>query len=206
MNDVQDKIQQALELKKNEKFEEALEILNQLFSNEPSSIIVKKTLIEVLFEYGNYLNDDWVEEFERAVDCFTKIINLDTEHYRAWYNLGISYFRLEETEKSLKAYEQALKIKPDYEYIYYNIGLLHETLNKDFETAIIYYEKALSLNENFMYAIQALRDVRKKLELSKVNKENDIIPEIKSEVICKECGNINRATAKFCDNCGKLIK
>ena len=206
MNDVQDKIQQALELKKDEKFEEALEILNQLFSNEPSLTIVKTILIEVLFEYGNYLNDDWVEEFEKAVECFTNIINLDAEHYRAWYNLGISYFRLEETEKALKAYEQALKIKPDYEYIYYNIGLLHETLNKDFETAIIYYEKALSLNENFMYAIQALRDVRKKLELSKVNKENSIIPEIKSKVICKECGNINRATAKFCDNCGKLIK
>ena len=203
---MQDKIERALDLKREERFEDALQILNELFLNNATSTVVKEALIEVLFEYGIYLNDDWVEDFEGAAECYTKIIELDAEHYRAWYNLGISYFRLKKTRKSIEAYEQALKINPDYEYIYYNIGLLYEILNEDFESAIRYYEKAISLNENFMYALQALRDVRKKLELMKMNKEKSITLEVKSQVICKECGNINRATAKYCDKCGKLIQ
>lgn len=202
---MQDKIDHAIELQKEEKYEEALEILNRLYSDQPSSMLVKSTLIEVLFEYGAYLIDDWVEDFEGAATCFTKIIELDPQQYRAWYNLGISYFRLKDTKKSLEAYQQALKIKPDYEYVYYNLGLLHEILNEDFEKAIRNYEKALKLNENFTYALHALRDVRKKLEHKKLHEEEFITSKSESEIICKNCGNINRATAKYCDKCGKPI-
>ncbi|TFG26081.1 MAG: hypothetical protein EU533_00070, partial [Promethearchaeota archaeon] len=60
MNDIQNKIEQAIDLKKNQEFEEALKILNDLFLKEPSSTAVKNALNEVLFEYGSYLNDDWV--------------------------------------------------------------------------------------------------------------------------------------------------
>jgi tetratricopeptide (TPR) repeat protein len=206
MNDMQDKIEQALELKKEEKFEDALQILNELFSKQSTSTLIKNALIEVLFEYGAYLNDDWVEDFQRAADCFSRIVELDAKNYRAWYNLGISYFRLKQTNKSLKAYRQALKIRPDYEYIYYNIGLLYEILKEDFENAIKYYEEAIRLNENFTYALQALRDVRKKLEQMKLREQKNISFQFESKNICKECGNINRATAKYCDKCGKSIR
>ena len=203
---MQDKIEKALALKREEKFEESLQILNELLSNEPTSTAVKNALIEVLLEYGAYLNDDWVEDFQGAADCFTRIIELDAKNYRAWYNLGISYFRLKQTKKSLEAYEQALKIRPDYEYIYYNIGLLYEILKGDFESAIKNYEQALRLNEKFTYAIQALRDVRKKFEHMKLHEEKDISSQFESQIICKDCGNINRATAKYCDKCGNPIK
>jgi len=207
LNDgIRDKIKQAFELKKEERFEDALEILNTLHLNDSASNEIKKALIEVLFEYGSYLNDDWVEDFEKAVDCFTRIIELDAKNYRAWYNLGISYFRLKQTKKSLEAYEQALKINPEYEYVFYNIGLVYEILNEDYESAAKYYEKALRLNESFTYALQALRDVRKKLELTELHKESNTAPTLESQVICKECGNINRATAKYCDKCGNLIQ
>ena len=206
MSNMQDKLERALELKKEEKFEEALKILNELLSNEPSSTEVKNILIQVLFDFGAYLNDDWVEDFEGAADCFNKIIELDAESYRAWYNLGISYFRLERIEKSLDAYRHALKINPNYEYIYYNIGLLYEILKEDYESAIKYYEEALKLNENFTYALQALRDVRKKLEHTKLQYEKDSINKFESHIICKECGNTNRTTAKYCDKCGKPIQ
>ena len=205
MNGIQDKIKQALTLKKEEKFEEALQILNELFLNEPASTAIKSALIDILFEYGIYLNDDWVEDFEKAVDCFTRIIELDTQNYKAWYNLGISYFRLKRTKKSLEAYEQALKINPNYEYVYYNIGLVFEILKEDFKSAIKYYEMALRLNENFTYALQALRDVRQKLEHLNLHEEGNIPSKYESPVICKECGNINRSDAKYCDKCGKLI-
>jgi tetratricopeptide (TPR) repeat protein len=203
MNNTRDKIEHAVELKKDEKFEEALEILNSLYVNEPTSIEIKKALIDLLLEYGAYLNDHWVEDFEKAAECFDKIVCLDEYHYRAWYNLGISYFNLGQTDKALEAYQRALKIKPDYEYVYYNIGLLYETQKEDLENAINYYQKALRLNENFTYALHALRDVQRKLESRQKQKSFPIDGE--SRLICNNCGNINRAGAKFCDNCGELI-
>lgn len=203
MNNTRDKIEQAVELKKEEKFEEALKILNSLYTNDPTSMEVKKALINLLLDYGAHLNDDWVEDFERAAECFNKILCLDENHYRAWYNLGISYFNLGQTDKALEAYQKALKLKPDYEYVYYNIGLLYETQKGDLETAIKYYQEALRINENFTYALHALRDVQKKLEYTQ--KEKPILTTGESNLICNKCGNINRAGAKFCDKCGESI-
>lgn len=203
MNDTRDKIEQAVNLKKEEKFEEALEILNSLYTNDPTSMEVKKALIDLLLEYGAHLNDDWVEDFEKAAKCFDRIVCLDEYHYRAWYNLGISYFNLGQTDKALEAYQRALKLKPDYEYVYYNIGLLYETQKGDLETAIKYYQEALRLNENFTYALHALRDVQKKLEY--MQKQKTVLTIGESNLICNKCGNINRASAKFCDKCGELL-
>jgi len=203
MNSIRDQIQQAIELKKEEKFEVALKILNDLYITNPTSFDVKKALIEVLFEYGAYLNDEWNEEYDKAVDCFNKIIEMEPDNYKAWYNLGIAHFHLKKTEEALKAYQRALEIKPNYEYVLYNIGLLYETQKGDLKKALSYYEKACKLNEKFTYAFQALNDVRKKLDSLELIASNENQLDSNSENVCANCGNINRAGAKFCDECGE---
>jgi tetratricopeptide (TPR) repeat protein len=170
-----DLINKAIEFKKKEKFKDALEILEGLLENEPKSEIVKSTLIEVLFDYGGYLNDEWVLGYEKAAECFKKIIDLDPNNYRAWYNLGIAYFNLNKTEDALNAYNRTLEIKPDYMYCYYNIGLLYEASKGDLEKALEYYEKALTYNNKFVYALQARDIVRRKLDILKIkNMKQDI--------------------------------
>jgi tetratricopeptide (TPR) repeat protein len=164
-----DLINKAIELKKKEKFKDALKILEALLENEPKSENVKKALIEVLFDYGGYLNDEWLLGYEKAVECFKKIIEMDPNNYRAWYNLGIAYFNLNNTEDALNAYNRALEIKPDYMYCYYNIGLLYEASKGDLEKALEYYEKALTYNNEFVYALQARDIVRRKLDILKIN-------------------------------------
>jgi len=198
-----DLIDKAIEFKKKEKFKDALEILEALLENDPNSESVKNTLIEVLFDYGGYLNDEWVLDYEKAAECFKKMIELEPDNYRAWYNLGIAYFNLNKTEDALIAYKRAVQIKPDYMYCYYNIGLLYEVQKGELETALQYYEKALSYNKNFTYALQASRDVQQKLEILKINAFEHESQNIKSNIICKKCGNFNRVGAKFCDKCGE---
>jgi len=198
-----DLINKAIEFKKKERFKDALKILEALLENEPKSESVKSTLIEVLFDYGGYLNDEWVIGYEKAAECFKKIIDLDPDNYRAWYNLGIAYFNLNETEDALIAYKRAIQIKPDYMYCYYNIGLLYEVQKGELETALQYYEKALSYNKNFTYALQASRDVSQKLELLKITAFENEQQDIDIQIICKKCGNSNRIGAKFCDKCGE---
>ncbi|MFX0072929.1 MAG: tetratricopeptide repeat protein [Candidatus Hermodarchaeota archaeon] len=208
MNKYKELIDKAIKLKKEQKYEEALEILEKLYKEDSTFKEIKNALIEVLLDYGGYLNDEWVLGYDKAIECFKKIIELDPENYRAWYNLGIAYFNLEQPKEALKSYNTALKINPDYMYCYYNVGLLYEIVEKDFEKALAYYEKALSYNENFMYAINARNDVRKKLDLLKTNKSGEL--EVQSSCatdtnnlkLCTKCGTLNRLSAKFCDNCG----
>ena len=205
MNNYTDQIEKAIKLKKEEKFEEALNILKSLNQSKKHSDEIKNLLIKTLFDYGNHLNDEWICDYERAIEVFKEIIQLDHNNYRAWYNLGISYSNLNKTEDALSAYNKALQIKPDYMYCYYNIGLLYEIQKENLEIALQYYEKALSYNNNFTYALQAARDIRQKLEYLHISESEGKSDFKETSIICKNCGNFNRIGAKFCDKCGEPI-
>lgn len=198
-------INKAIEFKKKQQFEEALKILEDILEKDPHSDDTKNILIEVLLDYGGYLNDEWVLGYEKAAECFKRIIELDPNNYKAWYNLGIAYYNLNKTEGAIKAYNKAIQLKPDYMYCYYNMGLLYEIHKGELELALQYYEKALSYNENFTYALQACRDIRQKLEVLKVDNSKNKTKDIETRIICKKCGNFNRFRAKFCDKCGEQI-
>ena len=64
----------AEELTAQEKFKEALEILEELFTNNPNSEIIKNSLIKTLFVYGGYLNDEYTLKYEEAKEKFRRII------------------------------------------------------------------------------------------------------------------------------------
>ncbi|MFX0032350.1 MAG: tetratricopeptide repeat protein [Candidatus Hodarchaeota archaeon] len=174
MSQEEEFIEKAIKFKREEKFEDALDILKALLKRNPQSINAKVAFIEVLFEYGIYLNDEWVLEYAKAEECFKKVIVLAPENYRAWYNLGIAYFNQNKMDEALNAYNRAIEIKPEYFYIYYNIGLIYEFNKKDLYKALQYYEKALSYNNDFVYAIQAKNIVKKKLEMFKQNEDGRV--------------------------------
>ena len=74
LNSVQDIINKAKILQNEEKFEEAIKLLENLYSQDPQSVMIKKNLIDVLFSYGGYLNDDFVVEYEKAVNIYDKVL------------------------------------------------------------------------------------------------------------------------------------
>jgi tetratricopeptide (TPR) repeat protein len=156
-------LNEAKILKNQEKYKEALEILEKLFENSPTSEEIRNTLIDTLFLYGGYLNDFYTLEYEKAKLYFGRIIELSPENYRAHYNLGIAYFNLGQMEKAKKSFETSLNIKPDYKYCLYNLGLIYEEMDK-YEEALIYYEKALEIDPNFSYALAAQSQIRQKLD------------------------------------------
>ena len=164
MTQFKELLDKAIRLKKEEQFEPSLEILEDLFKKNPNSKDIKKHLIDVLFDYGDYLCDEWTCGYDKAIECFKRIIELEPKNYRAWYNLGIAYFNLNQTEEALNYYNEALKLKPDYSYCYYNIGLLYEVHNNDLEKALENYDKALSYNDKLIYARQAKNSVQQKLD------------------------------------------
>jgi len=199
LNSIEEIINKAKKLKNEEKFEEAIKLLENQFQQDPQSDIIKTNLIDVLFSYGGYLNDEFVVEYEKAVDIFKKILEIEPKNYKALYNLGIAYFNLGQIENALKAYNNAITIKTDYKHCYYNIGLIYET-KENLKKALMYYEKALDIDPTFPYAVHARQFVRKKLDLQR-NEE----VESEQKNVCKNCGNFNRLGASFCDKCGEKL-
>jgi len=157
-------MERAKDLVKNEEFEKAIKILEDLYQQQPD-VDVKNNLIDALFAYGGYLNDYYVLEYDESINFFNRIIELDSENYRAHYNLGIAYFNLNRFEEALNSYRVALSIKPDHKHVYYNIGLLHEK-TENLENAIEAYERALEIDPNYIYAMHSLKAVRLNLEKS----------------------------------------
>ena len=173
-------IKKAKELTNQERFEEALEILEKVFADNPNSEEAKKSLLETLFTYGGYLNDEYTLQYERSKGMFKRIIEIDPTNYRAHYNLGIANFNLDEIEKAKKCYEEAVRIKPDYKHCLYNIGLVYERKG-NLQEALRYYEKALEIDPNFPYATSARSHILSNLDDLK-----------KSSVISNQRRNIER--------------
>ncbi len=162
MTDKEKLIEKARVLIKNEEFEKAIKILEEFYQQQPDTDI-KNNLIEAFFTYGGYLNDDYVLEYEKSINFFKRILDLDPENYRTHYNLGIAYFNLSRFEEALNSFKIAISIKPDYKHSYYNIGLLYEA-TENLESAVEAYEKALEIDPNFIYAMHALKAVKLNLD------------------------------------------
>ncbi len=162
MSNIEDDLKKAIIFKEDERFEDSLILLEKLYKKNPNNEI-KNVLIEVLFAYGAYLNDIYVVDYQKAVECFKKIIELDPSNYRAHYNLGIAFTNLEDYDSALDSCNKALAIKPDYKHCYYNIGLIFE-LKEDLKGALEYYEKTLDLDPKFTYGIQAVHHIRELLD------------------------------------------
>ncbi|MFX0074133.1 MAG: tetratricopeptide repeat protein [Candidatus Hermodarchaeota archaeon] len=162
MSDEDKLIEKARLLLENEKFEKAIELLEDLYKKHPKHDY-KKEFIDALFAYGGYLNDDYVLEYEKSIKFFKRIIDIDPENYRAYYNLGIAYFNLERFNEALKTFKIATSLKPDYKHCHYNIGLVYEAMG-NLEKAIKAYEKALRIDPNFIYAMHALKAVKLNLD------------------------------------------
>jgi len=174
LTDKENLIEEAKALVKNEEFGKAIKILEDLYQQQPD-VDVKNNLINALFAYGGYLNDYYVLEYDESINFFKRIIELDSENYRAHYNLGIAYFNLNRFEEALNSYKIALSIKPDHKHVYYNIGLLHEK-TENLENAIEAYEKALEIDPNYIYAMHSLKAVR-------LNLDNSVKPKSKTQEI-----------------------
>ncbi|MHA1931790.1 MAG: tetratricopeptide repeat protein [Promethearchaeota archaeon] len=146
---IEELIRKAKKLTKQEEFKEALEILEMLYKNNPQSEEVKISLIETLFTYGGYLNDEYTLQYDEAEKIFKRIIQIEPNNYRAHYNLGIANFNLENIEQAKQCYEEAIRIKPDYKHCFYNMGLIYEG-EGNLQEALKYYEKALEIDPRFL--------------------------------------------------------
>lgn len=104
-------------------FDEALEHYRNAETELPESPELDYNIASSLYMQGKY---------EEAVDLFTKALNSTNINQEAssHYNLGNTYFRMEDFQEAIKSYENALEINPDDLDAKYNLELSRKRLKE----------------------------------------------------------------------------
>ena len=113
--------------------------------DETQSGEAMKNEIAHLFNQGTraYDNDD----FEGGISYFEQIVEKDPTERRAWYNLGLGYFRVNRFDKSLQAFTRAIEIAPDDSLSIQYRGRVYYMMN-DFQNCLKDYERVIELKPN----------------------------------------------------------
>ena len=115
------------------------------------------------FEKGvDYINQG---DYQRALEEFNRVINIDSEYVDAYCGIGIAYLNQKKYKEAIEAFEKATALGPDKPIAYYLLGKAYEeTMN--YEKAVSAWNKFLALRPGGKRA-KRLRKHIKRLEESK---------------------------------------
>lgn len=131
--------EKGIELKEKQDYENALLAFKNAISKDAKHN-------EAYYEAGWCCNE--LEKFEEAVDYLRKYEPTSNENKKIKYNeLGYSYFKLQNSKAAIEQYKQILSIFPGNSNAFINLGNVYYSIDKDYDEAILYYEKALKADE-----------------------------------------------------------
>ena len=83
-----------------------------------------------------------IKEYEEALKCFEKVINIDSNFIKAYNNIGTISLELGNIKNAIFNYEKVLKLNPNNFISYKNLLAAYENSNQ-----IENYQKTLKLAE-----------------------------------------------------------
>lgn len=88
-------------------YDKAIQSYNFILEQQPDFYIANFNIA--------YINLVYLNEFEVAVDYFSRTIELNPEYAEAYYNRGFAYELLKDVVNSRKDYEMTLELHPNYD-------------------------------------------------------------------------------------------
>jgi tetratricopeptide (TPR) repeat protein len=107
-----------------------------------SKISISQTA-EEYFNRGNQEFNSW--QYQKAVEDYTKSIELQLDKMQAYVNRGRAYSRLEQYDKAISDYKKALELQPDFVEVYNYLGIAYYRI-EEYDKAILEFNKALQLD------------------------------------------------------------
>ena len=132
----------ALECMKNQEFEQALEIIEEIIYSGDTNIILYALKADIFSKLGRS---------EDALDCFNEIIKLDPNHRDAYFNKGNIFAESNQNDEAIKAYDIAITIDPNDSDAHTNKGAALNGLQK-YKEALKCLDTAIKLNSKNIYA------------------------------------------------------
>ena len=90
-------------------------------------------------------------QFDEAIACFEKALELKPDSAEAYFNLGLVQARHGQIDKAIAHYRKALELKPDCAEAHFNLGLALAGRG-EVDSAIAHYQKALEIKPAFVEA------------------------------------------------------
>lgn len=139
--------------------------LNQALTIAPDDPTIKHELGQIAFQNGNYVKAEkcFKEALEKVQSLSSGVI-LDT-----WEplvnNLGHTIRKQGRYDEALEFHQQALVLVPQNSYTFSAIGFIHSLLG-DYEKAISFFHKALSLRKDDTFSVQMLGQTLEQFSLA----------------------------------------
>jgi tetratricopeptide (TPR) repeat protein len=125
-----------------------------------TALHLRKDLAEEFSEIGN--NFLWKEDepiaSPEAQTAYQSSVALNPDNSRAWRELGVSYYKLEQYESAIASYQQAINLEPQYEYPHNDLGNVYQDQG-EYELAIASYQQAINLDPKDAYPHNGLGNV-----------------------------------------------
>lgn len=134
----QELLEKARKAMQEERFEEAILLLNKSIDKNPKNADAFNARGVALFELGKH--NDALLDYQQAIE-------LAPQNYKPYFNRAELYRTLKQQEEALKDYEQAIKLAPEVADLYLNRGVLFYEKAK-LEEAMVDFEKATQLAPN----------------------------------------------------------
>lgn len=107
-------------------------------------------------------------EYQNAVDCYTKAIELDGTNHVFYSNRSAAYLSMEKADEALKDADKCIEIKPDWVKGYTRKGAaLHK--KRDYEEAVKAYEDGLKVDPSNAACSSGLEEVKKAMSSNTFN-------------------------------------
>lgn len=88
------------------------------------------------------------KDYIKAIDYYTRVINLNPLYKEAYYNRGLACYNLGHFKRAINDFNKSTEIDKEYSIGFYWMANAHHEL-KEFESAIINFTKAIDLNPGF---------------------------------------------------------
>ena len=75
------------------------------------------------FQGGNNAGDK--KEYDKAIECYQKAIEINPDFADAYYNMGIAYRHKENYDKAIECYQKVIEIDPEDADAYNNMGVAY---------------------------------------------------------------------------------
>lgn len=101
------------------------------------------------------------EDFDRAIDTYQNIIDVDSTYPLSYYNIGyINLVYFADYEQAIIYLSKAIEANPMFHQAYFNRGYAYE-LQADYENARLDYQQSLNVMPNFENAVQGMNRLDK---------------------------------------------
>ena len=135
-------LNKAEQLSQQEKWNECISVLTESISLEVDSNLKSAA-------YNNRgLAYDSKGDYDRALEDFSKAIELEPDYADSYNNCGVIYSRKGDYDRALEDFSKAIELEPDYANAYNNRGATYEK-NGDYDRALEDCSKAIELKPDY---------------------------------------------------------